>query len=226
MSELASEPGKPSAGSAAAKPGKTPTRRRIQASPGPRRRRGSPGAALFFPGAGSASSHPSLVAIEAALAPTPVSRADFPYRREGRRAPDRAPKLVACVVEEAQHLAERAGVTPDQIVLGGRSMGGRMCSMAVAEGLPAAGLVLISYPLHPPGRPEKLRIEHLPALRVPCLFISGTRDAFGAPDELEQHTKAIGGPVTHVWIEGKGHDLKGQDQHLADEVRNWVAGLR
>jgi len=182
----------------------------------------TPGAVLLFPGAGSAASHPSLVAIEAAVAPLPVSRADFPYRREGRRAPDRAPKLLACVVEEAGRLAEQADVAPERIVLGGRSMGGRMCSMAVADGLPAAGLVLISYPLHPPGKPDKLRIEHLPALQVPCLFISGTRDAFGTPAELEAHTAAIPGPVTHVWIEGRGHDLKGQDQRVADEVAAWV----
>jgi hypothetical protein len=165
------------------------------------------------------------VAIEAALAPMPVRRADFPYRREGRRAPDRAPKLLACVVEEAARLAAEEAVAPERIILGGRSMGGRMCSMAVADGLPAAGLVLISYPLHPPGKPDKLRIEHLPALEVPCLFISGTRDAFGSPEELEHHTAAIAGPVTHVWIEGKGHDLKGQDQRLADEVRAWVTRL-
>jgi uncharacterized protein len=190
----------------------------------PRRRIGA-GAALFFPGAGSSASHPSLVAIEAALAPLPVARADFPYRREGRKAPDRPPKLLACVLEEAALLAERAGVRPEQIVLGGRSMGGRICSIAVADGLPAAGLVLMSYPLHPPGRPEKLRIEHLPALQVPCLFISGTRDAFGTREEMERHTNAIAGDVTHVWIEGKGHDLKGQDQRLADEVAAWVASL-
>lgn len=191
----------------------------------PRRKRTAPGAALFFPGAGSSASHPSLVAIEAALAPLPVSRADFPYRREGRRAPDRAPKLLACVVEEAGLLATRAGVAPERIVLGGRSMGGRMCSMAVAGGLPAAGLVLVSYPLHPPGKPEKLRIEHLPALDVPCLFISGTRDTFGTRDELEAHTTAIKGPVSHIWLEGKGHDLKGQDARLADEVKSWVGTL-
>jgi len=154
----------------------------------------------------------------------PVARADFPYRREGRRAPDRAPKLIACVVEEAERLAADAGVDPAGIVLGGRSMGGRMCSMAVAEGLPAAGLVLISYPLHPPGKPERLRIEHLPSLRVPCLFISGTRDAFGSPAEMEQHTAAIPGPVEHVWIDGKGHDLKGQDQVIASAVAAWVRG--
>lgn len=190
-----------------------------------RRRAASPGAVLLFPGAGSAASHPSLVAIEEALAPMPVARADFPYRREGRRAPDRAPKLLASVVEEAGLLANRTGIDPARIVLGGRSMGGRMCSMAVADGLPAAGLVMISYPLHPPGKPERLRIEHLPEVRVPCLFVSGTRDAFGTPAELELHTSAIAGPVTHVWIEGKGHDLKGQDQVIADAVADWVRAL-
>ncbi len=185
-----------------------------------------PGAVLLFPGAGSTASHPSLLAVEAALAPMPVSRADFPYRREGRRAPDRAPKLLACVVEEAGRLAEQTALAPEQLVLGGRSMGGRMCSMAVADGLPAAGLVMICYPLHPPGKPDKLRTEHLPALDVPCLFISGTRDAFGTRDELEHHAGSVAGRVTHVWLEGKGHDLKGCDASIADAVAGWVAELR
>jgi len=180
------------------------------------------GALLLFPGAGSAAAHPSLVAIEEAVSPLPVSRADFPYRRAGRRAPDRAPKLLACVVEEHGLLAERTGVDPASIVLGGRSMGGRMCSMAVADGLPAAGLVLIAYPLHPPGKPDKLRVDHFPQIEVPCLFVSGTRDAFGTPAELEHHTAAIAGPVTHVWIEGKGHDLKGQDAALGPLVADWL----
>lgn len=182
----------------------------------------SPGALLLFPGAGSAASHPSLVAIEEAVAPLPVTRADFPYRKEGRRAPDRAPKLLACVVEEAAALAERAGVPPQQVALGGRSMGGRMCSMAVADGLPAAALVLISYPLHPPGKVEKLRVEHFPQLDLPCLFISGTRDAFGTPEEIEHHTAAIPGPVTHVWVDGGRHDLKGADAAIAAEVAAWL----
>ena len=100
-----------------------------------------------------------------------------------------------------------------------------MCSMAVADGLPAAGVVLISYPLHPPGKPERLRIEHLPALEVPCLFVSGTRDAFGTADEMEEHTAAIPGEVTHVWFEGKGHDLKGVDDAIATEVALWFRSL-
>jgi predicted alpha/beta-hydrolase family hydrolase len=187
--------------------------------------KGGAGALLLFPGAGSSASHPSLVGIEAAVAPLPVSRADFPYRREGRRAPDRPPKLLACVVEEAGLVAEHTGAPPERIVLGGRSMGGRICSIAVAEGLPAAGLVLICYPLHPPGKPENLRIEHFPRIEVPCLFLSGTRDAFGTPAELEAHTKAIPGRVDHVWIDGKGHDLKGANAEIADVVRDWVAAL-
>jgi predicted alpha/beta-hydrolase family hydrolase len=192
----------------------------------PRRaRRTTPGALLLFPGAGSSASNPSLVAIEQAVAPMPVERADFPYRREGRRAPDRAPKLVACVVEEASRLADRAGTDPARVALGGRSMGGRMCSLAVAEGLPAAALVLIAYPLHPPGKPENLRVAHFPALHLPCLFVSGTRDPFGAPAEMEAHTAAIPGPVTHVWLEGGRHDLKGKDGEIAEVVREWLAAV-
>ena len=185
----------------------------------------APKTLLLFPGAGTSASHPSLVAIEEALAPLPVARADFAYRREGRRAPDRAPKLVACVVEEVGLLAARTGIDPAHIALGGRSMGGRMCSMAVADGLPAAALVLIAYPLHPPAKPENLRIEHLPRITVPCLFISGTRDPFGTPADLVGHTAAIPGGVTHAWIDGGRHDLKGNDAQVAAIVRGWLTTL-
>jgi predicted alpha/beta-hydrolase family hydrolase len=185
-----------------------------------------PGALLLTPGAGSSASHPSLVAIEEAVAPLPVARVDFPYRIAGRRAPDRPPVLLSCVRDEAAALAERAGVAPSRLVLGGRSMGGRICSMAVADGLPAAGLVLISYPLHPPGKADRPRIEHFPAITVPCVFVSGTRDAFGRPDELESHTAAIAGPVTHVWIDGGGHDLRGADTTIAAAVKDWLSVSR
>lgn len=181
------------------------------------------GALLLTPGAGSGRDHPTLVAIETAVAPLPVARIDFAYRREGRRAPDRTPRLIACVVEEAAALAAAIGAPPASIVFGGRSMGGRMCSMAVAEGLPAAGLVLISYPLHPPGRPDRRRVEHLPMLDLPCLFVSGTRDSFGSPAELEAATADIPGPVTHVWIEGARHELKGHDAAVAGAVVAWLS---
>jgi predicted alpha/beta-hydrolase family hydrolase len=185
-----------------------------------------PGALLLTPGAGSSRDHSSLIALERALAPLPVSRIDFPYRREGRKAPDRPPKLIACIEEEAAALVSRAKVDPAALVLGGRSMGGRMCSMAVAAGLPSAGLVLIAYPLHPPGRPDNLRIEHLPDINVPCLFISGTRDPFASPDELTEHARAVSGPVTHVWIEGARHELARADDRIVEAVQTWLAGLR
>ncbi|MGI8939767.1 MAG: alpha/beta hydrolase family protein [Iamia sp.] len=186
---------------------------------------GGPGALLLTPGAGGGKDHATLVAVEDALAPLPVARVDFPYRREGRKAPDRAPKLIAYVVEEAGLLAESSGVAPEKVLLGGRSMGSRMCSMAVAEGLPAAGLVLLSYPLHPPGKPEKLRTEHLPSLEVPCLFVGGTRDPFGTPEEMEEASALIPRPVTHVWLDGTGHDPKGRDDVIATAVSDWVATL-
>ena len=183
------------------------------------------GALLLAPGAGSDSRQPSLVAIEAAVAPLPVERMDFPYRLAGRKAPDRPPVLLAAVREAAAALVARAAIDDHRLALGGRSMGGRMCSMAVADGLPAAALVLISYPLHPPGRPDTLRTEHLPSLSVPCLFVSGTRDPFGAPDELTAATAAIPGPVTHEWIDGGRHDLRGADRHIADLVATWLSTL-
>ena len=179
---------------------------------------------LLAPGAGASRESPALVAVEAAVAPLPVVRMDFPYRKAGRKAPDKAPVLVRTVVEEAEALAASLGVGTDALVLGGRSMGGRMCSMAVAEGLPAAGLVLLSYPLHPPGRPEKLRIEHLPDVRVPCLFVSGTKDPFGTPDELTAATALVGGRVTSHWLEGAGHAPRA-DAAIAAVVADWVAGL-
>ena len=194
-----------------------------------------PGALLLAPGAGSDRNHPSLRAIEAAVAPLPVSRMDFPYRKAGRRAPDRAPVLLDAVRAAAAELADAAQIEPASIVLGGRSMGGRMCSMAVAgvagvdglpgatTSLPAAGLVLISYPLHPPGKPDQLRVAHLGALNLPCLFIHGTRDPFATPDELTAATAGIPGRVTHVWIDGGRHDLKGADARIADEVVAWLA---
>lgn len=180
-------------------------------------------ALLLAPGAGADRESPALVAVEQAVG-VPVARMDFPYRKEGRKAPDRAPKLIAAVLEEAAALAAAAGVAPERIALGGRSMGGRMCSMAVAEGLPAAALVLMSYPLHPPGKPENLRVEHFPQITVPCLFVGGTKDPFGTPEEMEHHTAAIAGPVTHVWVPGN-HSPRGQDATIATAVAEWLAGL-
>ena len=187
-------------------------------------------ALLLYPGASAGRDQSALVAIDhAASGATPpwqVVRADFPYRREGRKAPDRAPKLMAAVREELVQL----GSGP--VVVGGRSMGGRICSMiaAGADGEPipidVIGLSLVSYPLHPPGKADRLRVEHLPDLHVPCLFVHGTRDPFGSPDELTEATAAIPGAATHVWIDGGRHDLRGADTKVATAVVNWLATFR
>jgi predicted alpha/beta-hydrolase family hydrolase len=177
---------------------------------------------LLFPGAGSSSTHSSLLAIEAAVAPMRCVRADFAYRKAGRKAPDRPAVLLQAVRDEA------APLLAGGLVLGGRSMGGRICSMAVGDvvdPLPARGLVLISYPLHPPGKPDVLRVEHLPRLNVPCLFIHGTRDPFASPSELQHWTATIPGDVTHHWIENRGHDLKSSDATIAATVAQWISGL-
>ena len=183
---------------------------------------------VLFPGAGTASDHPSLVALGDALDPLPVFRRDFPYRLAGRRAPDRAPVLVAAVRNAVAEVCDELGTTPEHLVLGGRSMGGRMCTMAVAgrpdgDPLPAAGVVLLGYPLHPPAKPENLRTEHLPDVMVPTLFISGDRDPFGTPDELADALALVGGPVTSVTVPGARHELKGCDDLVARTVRKWLS---
>ncbi len=175
---------------------------------------------LLAPGANADRTQSALVAIDDAVSAlgAEVARMDFPYRLAGRRSPDREPVLLDAVRAAAGAMT----VTPERLALGGRSMGGRICSMAVADGLPALGLVLVSYPLHPPGRPDRLRTAHLPRVTVPCLFISGTRDAFGTPGELEAATSHVVGPVRHVWLEGKDHSLRGCDGRVAEEVAAWL----
>lgn len=187
----------------------------------------APAGLLLTPGAGADRDHHSLRAVADHVTTTTaltVERVDFPYRLAGRRMPDRPPVATAHLREEAERLAGRLGVGTDRLLLGGRSYGGRMCSMAVAEGLPAAGLVLLSYPLHPPGKPAKLRVDHFGALHVPVLFVSGDRDPFGTPAELAEHAAAIPGPVTQVTLPG-AHDVRNQDDAVAHAVVDWLTTL-
>lgn len=181
---------------------------------------------MLAPGASAGSDQPALVAIDRRLSAQKIAvrRVDFPYHLAGRRRPDRPEVLIDTVRQAAEALAAELGVRQQEIALGGRSMGGRICSMAVAGGLPAACLVLVSYPLHPPGRPDRLRTEHFPAIAVPCLFCSGDRDAFGSPEELTTATAAIAGPVEHQWIAGGDHGLRRRDEQVAEIVEHWLSG--
>lgn len=179
-----------------------------------------PSALLLWPGAGADRDHRGLVALAEALAPFPVQRYDFPYRQAGRRAPGKPAESIAAIGAAVDEFSQHQGVDPSTLVLGGRSYGGRMCSLAVAEGLAVAGLVLLSYPLHPPGKPDRLRVEHFGALSVPCLFVSGRRDPFGTPEELTRETAAIAGPVTLRWVDG-AHDPR-RDPEVAALVGDWL----
>ena len=183
-----------------------------------------PGALLLTPGAGATRDQHTLVAVDKAVAPLPCRRVDFPYRLQGRKVPDKAPVAIAHLVEQAAELTTEAAIDPARLVLGGRSYGGRMCSMAVAQGLPAAGLILLSYPLHPPGKPANLRTEHFPAITVPVLLISGKSDPFGSPAEFDTHLAAIPGPLTQLGLTG-GHDPRNADQKIAQAVVDWLATL-
>ncbi len=178
---------------------------------------------LLTPGAGAGRDQPALIAVDGAVTGrgVAVERIEFPGRTAGRRRPDPPEVCIESVRLATSALAKRLGVPTSAVAVGGRSMGGRMCSMAVSEGLAVAALVLISYPLHPAGAPERLRTGHFPLLDVPCLFVSGRRDALGSPDELERETAAIPGPVTLVFLDGD-HSLRRRDAEVADTVADWI----
>jgi uncharacterized protein len=190
---------------------------------------GADRAVLLAHGAGSDRNGTALVAVADALAAAgiPSLRFDFPYREAGRRAPDRPPKLEAAARDAAAALAERSGVAPERLVLGGRSMGGRICSHLVADDsdpVPALGLLLLGYPLHPAGKPERRRDDHFPVLDMPVLFISGTRDALAPQAELERSAKRLGGPVDFYWLESADHGFRLLGEAAETSV-TWVRGL-
>ena len=179
---------------------------------------------VLTPGAGAGRDHSGLVAVDRAVTPlgVAVERVEFPGRAAGRRRPDPPALCIETIRSATSALARRLSVPTGRIAIGGRSFGGRMCSMAAAEGLDVAALVLVSYPLHPPGRPERLRTAHFPDLRPSCLFVSGRRDAFASPEELERETRAVPGAVTLVFVEGD-HSLRKSEQEVAGVVAAWLA---
>ena len=180
---------------------------------------------MLTPGASARRDQSGLVAIDGAVTGCGIAteRVEFPGQAAGKRRTDPPAVCMATVRAAAEALAARLSVPVGRIALGGRSFGGRMCSLAVAEGLPAAALVLVSYPLHPPGRPERLRTEHFGQLSVPCLFVSGRRDAFATPEELERETAAIPGAVTLAFVDGD-HSLRKSEAEAAQNVARWLAG--
>ena len=158
-------------------------------------------------GAGSGMASPFMAGIAGALAELgfAVARFDFPYIHAGRKAPDPAPALVETWRLARDAVADETGLP---LVAGGKSLGGRIASMAVAEGMPANALVFLGYPLHPPGRPDKLRREHLGQITVPMLFLQGSRDAFAQPALLAETVASLGDRASVVRVEGGDHSFR------------------
>lgn len=190
-------------------------------------RRGADRAVLLAHGAGSDMDAPVLRAVAGGLADAgvPSLRFNYPYRTRGVRAPDRAPVLEASTRRAAAELRGRSGLPDERLVLGGR-----YCSLVVgseADAVPALGLCLLGYPLHPAGRPDRLRSDHFPLLGSPVLFLSGTRDALASRDLLEREAKVIPGPVTFRWLETADHGFRPRKAsgRSYDDVVAEVAGV-
>lgn len=150
-----------------------------------------------------------------------VARFEFPYmvkRREDgkRRPPDRAPVLL----ETCRTAAAELGA--DNLVIGGKSMGGRIASM-VADETGVAGLVCLGYPFHPPGRPEKLRTEHLEGLKTPALILQGERDPFGRREEVAEYK--LSRSITVEYLPDGDHDLKPRKASGRTREQNWEDGI-
>ena len=192
-------------------------------------RSGSPMMVLAH-GAGTNQRHPMVSGIASAVASAGhgVMTFDYPYAEAGRRAPDRAPKLLACHRAVAAEAHLRNGSAP---ILAGRSMGGRMATMLAAEGAEVIGIVCLAYPLHPAGKPDRLRIEHLANVTVPMLFLQGSRDALSRSELFDRHIRTLPN-ATVVDLEGADHSFRGRgwspervQETVVDAYEAWLAGL-
>jgi len=178
---------------------------------------------LLGHGAGGNLHTPGLAAYAKALAAAGVGavRFNFPYAEAGRRVPDRQPVLERCYAAISEHVRPQVS----HLYLGGRSMGGRIASHAAASGTPAAGLVFLSYPLHPPGRPDRLRAAHLAKIAIPMLFLHGTRDPFAEPALLRQVLAGLATATLHD-VTGADHGLVVRGRAASDVVRELVEATR
>jgi hypothetical protein len=161
---------------------------------------------------------------------------NFLYKEKGRSVPDPKPRLEACYRAVIDTAVKHRKLKQNRLVIGGKSMGGRIASqVAAAEGDRVAGLVFLGYPLHPPGRPDKMRDEHLKEIRAPMLFCQGSRDAFGTEEEIHATIKKHRLPAAIYVIEGGDHSFKvpksaGVSQQevyelVMNEITAWVRAL-
>ena len=186
-------------------------------------------------GAGAGQTSGFLVMFAGALATRGIDVVtfNFSYIERGRHVPDPGDKLEACYRAVIAAARAHKKLTANKLAIGGKSMGGRIASQVAAKGLDdLAGLVFLGYPLHPPGKPEQLRSKHLPNIKAPMLFVQGSRDSFGKPEELRPIIKKLKTPCKLYEVEGGDHSLKvpkslgvPQEQVYAtvqDEIANWL----
>jgi predicted alpha/beta-hydrolase family hydrolase len=175
---------------------------------------------LLAHGAGTNQDHPLMVMLRDGLAEAGhiVMSFNYPYTERGSKAPDRPEKLLACHRAAADFLRP----TVDHLYLAGRSMGGRIGTYVVAEGGDAAGLILYAYPLHPAGKPEKLRVEQFSEIGIPMLFFQGTRDALSRMELFETHISSLPNTTVEI-LEGATHGGKGGGWTAETMVERLVA---
>ncbi len=162
-------------------------------------------------GAGGDCNAPLLVALADALQGRGVTvlRCDLPFRQQRRSGPPRPGDAAKDREGLKASVAALRALVGGRIALGGQSYGGRQASLLAAENQNLVeALLLLSYPLHPPGKPERKRTAHFPDLRTPAMFVHGSRDPFGSVEEMEAALKLIPAPHTLTVVEGAGHDLK------------------
>jgi predicted alpha/beta-hydrolase family hydrolase len=162
-----------------------------------------------------------------------VVRFNFLYKEKKSGRPDPMPRLKECYA--AVVARARQELNPRTLIIGGRSMGGRAASMLAADGFDCNGLLLLAYPLHPPGQPDKLRDAHLPAIKVPVICFNGTRDPFCTPSQMEEVLKRVTTKWEMHWVEGADHSFhvpkssgKTDAQvltEIADASREWLQGI-
>jgi uncharacterized protein len=158
-------------------------------------------------GAGQKSDFMTRFATELAARGLNIVTFNFLYTEQGRRVPDSNNDLEACfraVIEAVKHKK----IGHSALVIGGKSLGGRIASQIAAAGANAEALVFLGYPLHPPGKQDQLRVKHLPAIKAPMLFVQGSRDAFGTPDELRPIIKKLKAPTDLYVVESGDHSFK------------------
>ena len=186
-------------------------------------------------GAGGNMSDRSILALSKALNKEGIStvRFNFLYKEKGSGRPDPMPRLENTFTAVVDHV--RGELAPRRLIIGGRSMGGRAASMLASKGFECDGLLLLAYPLHPPGQPEKLRDAHLSSIRVPVLCFNGTRDTFCTPALMEKALETVQTEWDMRWLEAADHSFhvpkssgKTDAQVLAEVAavtREWIAKL-